>query len=92
MDADGSYAGLTAAVLRQYEPTLATSKAAGDAYLSAVKTTTLTYTLTVTSVTTGNKFTLARISTGTLRRSCTIPSKTSPHGGCENVTGTKGTS
>jgi hypothetical protein len=42
MDADGSYAGLTAAVLRQYEPTLATSKAAGDAYLSAVKTTTLT--------------------------------------------------
>ena len=59
--------------------------------MSAVKTTATTDTLTVTSVLTGNKFTLTRSENGTVAHSCTIPSKTSTHGGCENVSGTKGT-
>jgi type IV pilus assembly protein PilA len=91
LDASGSYAGITAAQLRQYEPTISTTKAKTDAYVSTVKTTPTTYTLTVTSVLTGNKFTLVRGANGTVARSCTIPSKTSTHGGCENVSGTKGT-
>jgi type IV pilus assembly protein PilA len=91
LDASGSYAGITAALLRKYEPTISTTKTNTDAYVSAVKTTATTYTLTVTSVLTGNKFTLARSANGTVARSCTIPSKTSTHGGCENVSGTKGT-
>ena len=91
LDAGGSYAGISAAVLRQYEPTISTTKKNADAYVSTVKTTATTYTLTVTSVLTGNKFTLARSANGTVARSCTIPSKTSTHGGCEAVTGKNGT-
>ena len=91
LDAGGSYATITAARLTQYEPTITTSKKSGGAYVSAVKTTTTTYTLTVTSVATGNQFVLARSVSGTMVRSCKIPSKTSAHGGCEKITGTTGT-
>ncbi len=91
LDAGGSYAGITAARLRQYEPSISTTKANTDAYLSAVKSTATTYALTVTSVLTGNTFTLARSANGAVARSCTIPSRTSAHGACENVSGTKGT-
>ena len=59
--------------------------------MSAVKTTATTYTLTVTSVLTGTKFVLARSANGTVARSCTIASKTSTPGGCENVSGKTGT-
>jgi hypothetical protein len=51
----------------------------------------------VTSVGTGDKFTLARVANGTatangtVTRSCTIPAKTSRPGGCHLVTGTNGT-
>jgi type IV pilus assembly protein PilA len=90
LDAGGSYAGITAALLHRYEPTISPTKTSTDAYLSTVKTAATTYTLTVTSVVTGNKFTLARNANGTVARSCTIPSKTSTHGGCESVSGTKG--
>ncbi len=90
LDASGSYAGITAALLHRYEPTISTTKTNTDAYVSAVKTTATSYTLTVTSVLTGNKFTLTRSANGTVARSCTIPSKTSTHGGCENVSGTIG--
>ena len=91
LDAGGSYTGITAARLHEYEPTIATSKKNAAAYVSAVKTTTATYKLTVTSVLTGTKFVLTRSANGTIARSCTIASKTSTPGGCEEVTGTKGT-
>jgi type IV pilus assembly protein PilA len=91
MDAQGSYAAISAALLHKYESTISTTKANTDAYVSAAKGTATGYTLTVTAVVTGNKFTLVRNANGTLTRSCTIPSKTSAHGGCENVSGTKGT-
>lgn len=90
LDDGGSYSPISAKVLSTYDPTIATSKKDTDAYLSTAKGTATTYTLTVTSVVTGNKFTLARVANGTLSRTCTIPSKTSAHGGCENVTKTSG--
>ena len=90
LDAGGSYAGITVTLLHRYEPAISTTKTGTDAYLSTVKTAAATYTLTVTSVVTGNKFTLARNANGTVARSCTIPSKTSTHGGCESLSGTKG--
>lgn len=91
LDAGGSFAGITAAQLHQYEPTIPTAKKNATAYVSAVKTTPTTYTLTVTSVVTGDKFVLTRSANGTIARSCTIASKSSAPGGCENVSGTKGT-
>lgn len=91
LDAGGTYAAISAALLRQYEPTISTTKANTDAYLSSLKGTATTYTLTITSVLTGDKFTLARSANSSVARSCTIPTKTSTHGGCENVSGTKGT-
>jgi prepilin-type N-terminal cleavage/methylation domain-containing protein len=91
LDAGGSYLAITPARLTQYEPTITTTKKNDDAYVSAVKTTATTYTLTVTSVATGNKFVLTRSPIGITARSCKIPKKTSGHGGCESITGTTGT-
>lgn len=91
LDAMSSYAKITPAALHNYEPTIATTKAGTDAYLTTATGTGTGYTLTVTSVATGDKFTLARAANGKLTRSCTIPTKTSRHGGCTNVKGTKGT-
>lgn len=90
LDSQGSYATISSSLLHKYEPTIAITKTAA-VYLSAAKGTPTSYTLTVTSAQTGNKFTLARSATGTLTRSCTIPKKTSNHGGCESINGTKGT-
>ena len=89
-DAGGSYANISAALLRSYEPTIVTAKAKANAYLNLAKGTASTYTLTATSVMTGNTFTIARNANGTLARTCTTPRKTSVAGGCENVSGTKG--
>ena len=89
LDSQGSYATISSSLLRKYEPSIAITKTAA-VYLSAAKGTPTSYTLTVTSAQTGNKFTLARNANGTVARSCTIPSKTSTHGGCESVSGTKG--
>jgi type IV pilus assembly protein PilA len=91
LDAGGTYTAISTALLRKYEPAISTTKANTDAYLSSVKGTATTYTLTVISVLTGDKFTLARSANSSVARSCTIPTKTSAHGGCENVSGTKGT-
>jgi hypothetical protein len=82
---------ITPTVLRKYEPTISTTKAGTDAYLTTATGTGTGYTLTATSVATGDKFTLARVANGTLARSSTIPTKTSRHGGCHSVSGTKGT-
>jgi prepilin-type N-terminal cleavage/methylation domain-containing protein len=87
----GGYAAISPAALHKVEPTIATTKAGTDAYLSAAKGTLTGFTMTATSTATGNKFTLVRNANGTLTRSCTLPSKTSSHGGCENVKVTTGT-
>ena len=90
LDNGGSYATVRKATLHSYESTIATTSARTDAYLSAASGTTTTYTLTVTSVASANKFTIARRADGTVVRTCTIPKRTSPHGGCANVKGTTG--
>ena len=91
LDNGGSYATVRTTTLHDYEPTIATTKTAGTAYLSAASGAATTYTLTVTSVETGNKFTLTRAADGTITRTCKLSSRASPAGGCENVKGTKGT-
>ena len=78
---ENGYAAISAKLLQTYEPTIATKR--GDVpWLSAAKGTATGYTLTVTSAITGNKFTIARNAGGTITRTCTIPTKTSPAGGC----------
>jgi prepilin-type N-terminal cleavage/methylation domain-containing protein len=90
LDNGGSYATVRKATLHRYDATLATAKANTDAYLSAASGTASTYTLTVTSVVTGTKFTLSRAADGTITRTCKLSRRTAPHGGCEIVKGTKG--
>ncbi len=91
LDHGGSYATVRKATLHDYEPTIATTSSNTNAYLSAASGTATTYTLTVRSLATGSKFTLARAADGTIVRTCKLSSRTSPNGGCENVKGTKGT-
>lgn len=85
----GSYAGVKKATLHSLDPELVTTNTA-EAYLSAASGTVDSYTLTVTSSQTGNKFTLQRRTDGTIRRSCKIPARTRPRGGCEHVSGVTG--
>ncbi len=90
LDNGGSYATVTKANLHSYESAIATTNANADAYLSAASGTAISYTLTVKAVATGDKFTITRAEDGTLARTCTIPARSAPHGGCENIKGTKG--
>jgi len=90
-DNHGSFEEVTKAMLHKYEPTIETAKTAPDAYLSAASGTEDEFTVTATSVASGNKFTISRAADGTVERTCTIPKKTDPPGGCEIVKGTKGT-
>lgn len=90
LDNGGSYATITKANLHGYEPAIASTNANVDAYLSAASGTATGYTLTVKAVATGDKFTISRAADGTLARTCTIPARGAPHGGCESVKGTKG--
>ncbi|MGH2850357.1 MAG: hypothetical protein ACRDLP_07045 [Solirubrobacteraceae bacterium] len=91
MSSGGSYVGVTVKALQTYEPTITIKKEGADGYVSKITGTATGYALTVTSVETGDKFTIKRGANGTLSRSCTIPKKASGHGGCEDVTKTKGT-
>ena len=92
IDNNNSYTAITPALLNTYDPTIATTKKASkEAYLGAASGTATTYQLTATSIPTGNKFTLTRAANGTVSHTCTIPSKTSPHGECENIVKTTGT-
>ncbi len=91
VDTDGNYATVTKATLHTYEPTIATTSTNTNAYVSAASGTAGTYTLTVTAVETGNKFKVERSAEGAVARTCTLAASTAPHGGCENVKGTKGT-
>lgn len=84
------YAAISKAALRRLEPTIATAASQGDAYLSAAKAIDGGYKLTVTAVDSRDSFTIERRADGSLVRECRIPTRTSPHGGCENVTARTG--
>lgn len=90
LDNGGSYATVRQTTLHGYESTIATSPARTNAYLSTASGTATTYNLTVVSVASKNRFTITRRSDGTVARTCTIPKRTSPYGGCGNVKGTTG--
>ncbi len=85
-----TYVGVKKATLHSHDPALLVRNSGAAAYLSAASGTVSTYTLTVTSGQTGNKFTLKRRADGTIVRSCKIPARTRPHGGCEHVSGVTG--
>jgi type IV pilus assembly protein PilA len=87
---DNGYAAITKKLLHTYEPTIATAKGDGP-WVSAASGTAASYTLTVTSAISGNKFTITRSDDGTEARTCTIPTKTSPPAGCTIVKNKNGT-
>ncbi len=97
-DANGSYSAIgtvaTAgpAVLKGVEPTINTDATSGSAYLSGAAATAAGdgYTVTATSVPTGNTFSVVRSSTGSVTRTCTVAGTNA--GGCTVVGGgTSGT-
>ncbi len=70
-DHDGSYVGLTAAILSQYEPTIQVTSGNGNAYLLSVTNATATgYTVTTTTVNGNATFSVNR-SNGLTTRTCT---------------------
>jgi len=83
-DHDGSYAGLTAALLTQYDATIQTTSAGNNAFVSGVTNVTATgYTITASPVGSGETFITTR-SNGLTSRSCTPAGGV--HGGCINGT------
>ena len=91
LDNGGSYATVTKAELRAYEPAIATTAAHAQAYLSSASGTSSTFQVTVTAVASGDKFTLTRSAGGIATRACKVPKGASHYGGCEHVKGTSGT-
>jgi type IV pilus assembly protein PilA len=80
-DHNGSYAGMTASGLQTIEPTIQTSAANNNAYLSGVTATANTYTVTATS-TSSNTYTITRAADGSTSRTCTPTSTSAASGGC----------
>jgi type IV pilus assembly protein PilA len=84
------YTAITKKLLASQEPSISTKKG-GDPWVSTAKGTATGYRITVTSAITGNKFTITRSDDGTVTRTCTIPTKTSPPAGCTIVKNKNGT-
>jgi hypothetical protein len=83
-DHNGSYAGITPAVLHSFEDTIQTSPGHGDAYASHAAGTPTSYTITVTPASGGSTFSITRTSSGTIHETCTPASGI--HGACVNGT------
>jgi type IV pilus assembly protein PilA len=82
----GSYASITnPAALAAIEPTIVTTSGNG-AWLSAASGTSNTYSVTATAAD-GNTFSIARLTTGVIQRSCAVASASGANaGGCVNST------
>jgi type IV pilus assembly protein PilA len=82
-DHNGSYSGITVAVLAGVEPTIQTAAANNNAYLSAATPdgTNLGYTVTATSAST-NTYSINRADNGTITRTCTPSTTSATSGGC----------
>jgi type IV pilus assembly protein PilA len=86
-DHNGSYEGITTAVLKEYEPSIQTAAGNNNAYLSGAKAieTGSGFEVTATSATAGHTFTIVKKANGTVERTCTPAGKTgSEGGGCQN--------
>jgi type II secretory pathway pseudopilin PulG len=80
-DHNGQYAGLTLAILHEYEISIPESEAAakGGAWLEEVnKATNNEFEVTAVAANTKDKFSLLRKSTGEVERTCTSTTKTCP--------------
>lgn len=81
-DHNGSYAGMTAASLNQYEPSIQLASGNGNAYLLSVSNATATgYTVTTASVNGSSTFSINRTN-GVTTRTCTPTGGTA--GSCVN--------
>ena len=68
-DHEGSYEGLTAAKLKEYEPSIQIAAGNNNAYISAVAATGTTYEVTAKSVS-NDTFTIKRNAEGIVTRTC----------------------
>jgi len=84
----GGYTTVTKATLKALEPAIATAANGNADYISKVSGTPTTYTLSATSVATGDTYTIARSAAGIISRTCTIKT-TANRGGCPLATTTK---
>jgi type IV pilus assembly protein PilA len=82
-DHNGSYTGISPTVLAGVEPTIQTSAANNNAYLSAAAADTSGqgYTVTTTS-TSSNTYSITRADDGTTSRTCTPTTTSAASGGC----------
>jgi type IV pilus assembly protein PilA len=78
-DHNGSYAGIEPSVLHEYENAIQTAEGSGNAWVSSAKATEsgAGYSITATAVHTKDKYTIERVATGAIKRSCE-----SPENGC----------
>jgi len=87
-DHAGTYAGISPAVLKEYEPTIQTS-AGNGAYISVAEATESGegFKIVATSATPGHTFSVVRKKSGAVERICTPEGKTGAEaGGCQNST------
>ena len=85
-DHNGSYAGLSLKVLKEYEPTIQTAAGGNNAWLSGAKEieTGGGFEVTATSTIAGHTFTIKKTASGEIKRECTPAGKTgSEGGGCQ---------
>jgi type IV pilus assembly protein PilA len=68
-DNNGSYAEVTAAKLKEYEPSIVTVATEKEAYLSAAEGAATTFTVTA-KASSGDTFTVARSAAGEISRTC----------------------
>ena len=72
LDNVGNSTGLSATILNQYEATIQTSNASGDAWVLSATGTTTGYTIIVNPATGPEQFKLTRNANGSTTRSCTV--------------------
>jgi len=88
-DHAGSYAGISPAVLHEYEVTIQTSAGKGTAYLSTAESSESGegFKVTATSEANGHTFSIVQKKNGEVERTCTPEGKTGAEGaGCQNST------
>jgi type IV pilus assembly protein PilA len=83
-DHQGSYAGLSAAIVNEYEPTIPITSGGGNAYVKTATGTATGYTILIIPGGGTETFTIARNPNGSISRSCSPSSGT--EGGCVNGT------
>jgi type IV pilus assembly protein PilA len=83
-DHAGSYAGVSPAIINQYESTIPIAPAGGNAYVSTASGTASSYTILIIPGGGRETYTIMRNSNGSTTRTCT-PS-TGLNGGCSNGT------